>query len=82
MTTTVDITLDGICAGQNHAHITAAVQGGGSQSFTYDADELVQPLSAEERRTGLLYVLRYHFRGKTKLQIRNELQAGPINMVI
>lgn len=82
MTTTVSITLDGVCAGQNHAHLSVSIDGGNARQFTIEADEVLGGLDWTNARELLLTVLKLHFRGRTKLQIRNELQAGPINLVI
>jgi len=76
MTTTVGITLDGVCAGQNHAHISVAVNGGAARQLTVEADDLMAPVTLEEGKEALMTILRYHFRGRTKLQIKNELEAG------
>lgn len=76
MTTAVGITLTGICAGQNHIHLSVAVNGGQARAVTYEVDELAEPLSQDEGHRIVRDLLRLHFRGRTKAQAKTELQAG------
>lgn len=84
MPTTVVVALEGLCAGQNHAHLSVTENGGPVRQFTFEAEDLMialNPITLDQAHDALSVILRYHFKGRTKLQIRNELQAG-IELVI
>ena len=82
MTTSITVTLDGVCAGANHAHLSVSVQGGASKQVTVEIDEVLGGLDWSDAREQLLTVLRLHFRGRTKAQANAEMQAGPLSLVI
>lgn len=81
MTTSVSITLDGVCAGQNHAHLSVSVQGGAAKQFTIEIDEVLGGLDWADARAHLVTILKLHFRGRTKAQANAEMQS-PLNLVI
>lgn len=81
MTTSVSITLTGVCAGQNHAHLSVSVQGGAAKPFTVEIDEVLGGLDWTDARQHLLTILKLHFRGRTKAQANAEMQS-PLNLVI
>lgn len=80
MATAVNITLQGICTGQNHLHMDVTVNGN-TRNYTFEADEILAPITEEMIRDTIVTVLRLHLRGLTKLQARNTLQAG-VNLSI
>lgn len=82
MTTSVAITLTGVCSGANHAHLSVSVQGGAAKQFTVEIDEVLGGLDWTDAQQHLLTILKLHFRGRTKAQANAEMQAGPLNLVI
>jgi hypothetical protein len=68
--------LDHICGGGEHVSITANKDGGGSKTFHYTSNDMLDPLTDEQFHEAALVVLRLRMQGKTKLQARNDLQAG------
>lgn len=82
MTTSVAVTLESVCAGQGHAHLSVSVDGGAARPVTVEVDEVLGGLDWTDAKAALVMILRLHFRGRTKAQARAEFQAGPINLVI
>jgi DNA-nicking Smr family endonuclease len=80
MATAVNITLQSVCAGQNHLHMSVTV-GNTTREYTFEADEVLAPITEEMIRGTIVTVLRLHLRGMTRLQARNTLQAG-VNLSI
>lgn len=64
------------CAGGEHVAITVQKDGGAIRTFLYTATDLLDQLTDEQLETAALVVLRMHCQGMTRLQARNELQAG------
>lgn len=67
------------CAGGGHTTIAVSFNGGAARNVVYSTDELRQPLSAltqDERETLALLVLKLHFTGMTRAQMKTALQAG------
>lgn len=67
------------CAGGGHIHLDVSFNGGAAKRMFFTVDELRSPLSAltvEEREAVALLILKLHFNGMTRVQMRNELQAG------
>lgn len=69
----------GVCAGGGHVTINVSVNGGEAKPFVYTTDELREPLNAlsgEDRERLALLILKVHFAGMTRAQMRSEIQAG------
>jgi hypothetical protein len=74
MATQITISLASICSGQNHVNVTAAVQGGGSQTFQYLASDLNGVAVSDHDAIGK--IIQYHCRGMTPAQALSALTAG------
>lgn len=74
--TTFTISLGGVCAGGGHATINVQRDGGAVRAFTFEADEILTPNTADDLRAAILAIVRWREEGKTKLQMRNDLQIG------
>lgn len=81
MATTVTISLVNACAGGGHLTVNASVAGGAARQYAYTADELLDDLPEAVIRDTVLGLMRLHFKGRTKQQIRTELTAG-VTLVI
>lgn len=76
---TITFSNPSICTGGGHLHTDVAVNGGTAREMAFDVDELRNPLSelsAEDRAQLAMLLLKVHFAGKTRAQMRAELQAG------
>lgn len=74
-----------ICSGGGHVSIDVALNGNAVLSATYEVDELRAPLSdldEAEREALALAILKLHFAGKTRAQMRAEFQAGPVTVTL
>lgn len=68
-----------------HLAVDIAVNGGTSQRVVFDVPALIAPLSnlsAAERERYIMETLRIHFAGRTRVQVRNEINGGPITVTI
>lgn len=73
------------CAGGGHTAVDVTLNGGATKRVVYTTDEVRAPLSgltAEERETLALLILKVHLAGKTRAQIVTEFQAGPVVVTI
>jgi hypothetical protein len=73
------------CSGGGHVAVDVALNGGASKRFVYQTDDVRAPLSeltADERETLALLVIKAHLAGKTRAQIVTEFQAGPVVITI
>jgi hypothetical protein len=73
------------CTGGGHTAFDVAVNGGASRRLVYATDEVRAPLSeltAEDRETLALLILKVHLAGKTRAQIVTEFQSGPVVVTI
>jgi hypothetical protein len=73
------------CSGGGHTALDVTLNGGATRRFVYTTDEVRAPLSeltAEERETFALLVLKVHVAGKTRNQIVAEFQSGPVVVTI
>ena len=71
----------------NSGHLSAdiSLNGGASQRMTFDVPDLIAPLSNlsdHERQRYIMETLRIHMAGRTRTQVRNEVNAGPITVTI
>ena len=73
---TVRLTLESVCAGGGHAQIRAAVNGIDKGVFPVLADDILAPLPDEDVSIVLAALIKLRMIGRTKVQVRNELQAG------
>lgn len=73
---TVAIALISSCAGQGHVHLNVSINGGAVQAYRLHIDEMMIPLTTEEREIILRGLLKLHAAGKTKAQMRTSVIAG------
>lgn len=73
---TVVITLNSVCGGGGHANISVTVNGVDKGDFVVWADDILSDITDDEIETFLKLVVRAHKIGKTKAQVRSNLQAG------
>jgi hypothetical protein len=67
------------CAGGGHVEIDGSFNAGPPKRFVYTTDELRQPLNAltpDEMAQFSLTLLKIHFAGRTRAEMKTELQAG------
>lgn len=82
---TVTYSNPSICAGGDHLSVDVALNGSAILSPRYDVDRVRTPLAEltdNERDTLALLILKLHFAGKTRAQIKTEFQAGPVTVTI
>jgi hypothetical protein len=68
--------LDHICGGGEHVKVTVVKDGGASRSYSFTSTDLLDPLTEDQLMGAALVLLRFRMQGKTRLQARNDLQAG------
>ena len=68
--------LDHVCDGGGHVRLTARVNGGAARVLNYNADDIRSNLTADEAEAAHLAVLKVHFGGMTRAQVRAALLAG------
>lgn len=78
---TISITLDHACTplpGNQASHflLGISIDGNPVRLFDFHADEMMAQVEQEEVRTLLRLLLRAHARGKTRVQMRQDLNAG------
>jgi hypothetical protein len=78
---TIRINVTNVCSGGGHLTISATENLGTPIEFVVDMDEIMQPLSADELRGIVKYLVRSHAQGKTSGQETTLLQTG-ITVVI
>lgn len=72
------------CDGGGHVRLDVSVNGGAARRVVYTTDEVRAPLSeltADERETLALLILKVHMAGKTRAQIATEFQS-PVTITI
>lgn len=73
------------CDGGGHVALDVTLNGGATRRAVYTTDEVRAPLSEltqDEREHLALLILKVHLAGKTRNQIANEFQAGPVVVTI
>ena len=77
---TATISLQSVCAGGGHAVLRLTV---GAQTFdySYNMDDLREPITAEQRKEAVSVITRFHCGGMTKAQAATELQSPGISVV-
>jgi hypothetical protein len=73
------------CASGGHTALDVSFNGGANNRFVYVTDELRAPLSnlsSAERSELALLILKVHMAGKSRAQIVNEFQSGPVGITI
>jgi hypothetical protein len=73
------------CSGGGHTALDVTLNGGATKRIVYTTDEVRAPLSeltAEERETLALLILKVHVAGKTRNQIITEFNGGPVVVTI
>jgi hypothetical protein len=76
---TIFYQFDAQCAGGGHTDVMISINSGPLQERQFMTDEIRAPLSQlteEERDNLLLSIAKVHFAGKTRAQVRAELEAG------
>lgn len=73
---TLTITLDHVCPGGNHFTLGAVVNGQAKHIVQTTRDDLIEPLTEDELEAAIKVLIRLRAIGKTKLQVRNNLQTG------
>ena len=73
---TIAFTLDHVCGGGEHVAVIVQKDGGPTRSYEYTATDMIDPLTEEQIADMALVLLRLRMQGKTRLQTRNDLQAG------
>lgn len=73
---TVVITLESVCAGGGHANISVSVNGVNKGTFPVLADDVLSPLPDADVPTVLAALVKLRMIGRTKAQVRSDLQAG------
>ena len=81
MTTTVFFQRDSLCAGTGHIGINVTVNASPTFTRTYEVDELLSPITEDEKDAAIKVVLRMHFKGITKAAANAALIAG-VTLVI
>ena len=82
---TLTYTFAGRCNGGGHVQLDIALNGGAAKRVTYTTDELRAPLAeltADERETLALLILKLHLAGRTRAQMVTEFQSGPVVVTI
>lgn len=82
---TLSFTFVSRCAGGGHTTLDVSLNGGTAKRVAYTTDEISLPLSnltADERETLALMILKVHMAGKTRAQMVTEFQAGPVTVTI
>lgn len=82
---TIEIALVSICAGGGHVQVTASLNGGAARPIAVDADQIRAPLNtltAEQQQSLLTGILQIHMMGKTRAQMRTEMESGPVVITI
>lgn len=82
---TVTYTFVDRCAGGGHTRIDVSVNAGAAKRVVYTTDEIRAPLgdmTTDEREAAALLILKLHMAGKTRQNIIDEFQAGPVTVTI
>ncbi len=69
------ISLLSVCAGGEHVNVRLTV-GANDFDFSYEVSELLETITAAERRQVTSIMSRFHCQGLTKAQAKAELLAG------
>lgn len=77
---TIAISLDSLCAADNHARLTLDLNGGEKikQVATTVEDLIDPPINDDDIESFLRVLLKLGGRGKTKVQMKNVLQGGVV----
>ena len=73
------------CAGGGHVVLDVSLDGAPARRFVYTTDEIRAPLSAltqEEREIGAIIIIKLHMRDKTRQQMLEEFDAGPVTVTV
>jgi hypothetical protein len=73
---TVTLTLESICAGGAHAHISVVVNGVNKGEFAVDGNAIMEPLPDDGVESAIAAIMKLYRIGKTKAQVRAALEAG------
>lgn len=72
----VSITHDSACAGGGHTALSISVDGGPARLLRVDTDDLLVPLSPNERHQLAELLVRARVGGMTRQQARTALTLG------
>lgn len=83
---TLNYAFVSVCEGGGHAALDISLNGGNTRRVVYTVDELREPLGSltiEERENLALLILKVHFAGKTRQEMRDELiRPGGVLVVV
>lgn len=65
-----------VCDGGEHVTLRTSINGGSAFNESFTVTELRQPISADERRTAVSVMARFHCQNMTKAQAWADLVAG------
>lgn len=72
----VSITYDSACAGGGHTTLAVSIDAGASRALHVDTDELLVPLTPDERHQLAEMLVRAKVGGMTRAQARTAMLAG------
>lgn len=76
--TTLNLSINHICAGGGHVRIAVAVDGGATRLVNLNTPDLTQPITQDDIESALLVILRLYFKGKSPSVARAALNAGVV----
>ena len=76
--TNVTLSLSSACAGGDHITLSVAIPGvwSGSSGVLDMENDLLSPLTQDDIQAAIKVLLRVHAIGKSRAQLRSDLQAG------
>jgi hypothetical protein len=73
---TILLKLEHVCAGGGHATISVALNGTPKGEWELWADDVLADVTDEEIEALMKLLIRAHKVGRTKAEVRTDLQAG------
>lgn len=73
---TIVISLQSVCDGGGHVTLGATLNGANAGQYSYDMDDLIDPITDDDRRMFIKLAARLHKIGKTKAQVKTDLTIG------
>jgi hypothetical protein len=76
---TLTYAYDHACSNGGHVSFTVSLNGGAAQTFNVTTDEFLVPLgqlTTEERSAFAITLLKIREAGKTRAQMKTDLQTG------
>lgn len=72
----VAVTFGAICPANNHLRLSASLDGSPARQFALLADDLLEAWTPESAEAAVISLLKLHFKGRTRAQIRAEIING------